>query len=203
MDDSREIIEALAEKGWGVKDPLLDPQLLAALAETARRRWEGKEFHSAGTGRGSSHAVRSDVRGDYVRWLDTQAPETAAEAHYVEAMEKLRQELNRELFLSLIDFEAHFAAFPPGTFYRKHLDRFSDNDQRMLSTVLYLNPAWNASDGGQLRLYHSDTEYTEIVPRLGTFVLFRSDTVPHEVLPATTPRFSIAAWFRRRSLLPF
>ena len=34
--------------------------------------------------------------------------------------------LNRDLFLGLEDFESHFAMYPPGAFYLKHVDRFRD-----------------------------------------------------------------------------
>lgn len=180
----------------------LEHDALERLVSEMRERWEQGAFQAAGVGRGAGHTVRTDVRGDQVLWLDSQNPGVTLSA-YVQGMEALREELNRELYLSLVDFEAHFAVYPPGTFYRRHLDRFQDSDRRMLSTVLYLNPDWQESDGGQLRLYHPDETWTDIAPRLGTFVLFRSDTVPHEVLPANTQRYSITAWFRRRSLLPF
>ena len=71
----------------------------------------------------------------------------------LERFETLRLELNRELQLGLLDFECHFAVYPPGAFYRRHLDRFATDDRRTLSCVLYLNDAWSAQDGGALRLH--------------------------------------------------
>ena len=56
-------------------------------------------------------------------------------------MDSLREALNRGLFLGLEDFECHFALYPPGAFYRKHVDRFRDDDRRMVSAVIYLNDA--------------------------------------------------------------
>lgn len=197
------VIAPLVEHHWAVMEDFLPQDALAALAAEARQRWENSLFQEAGVGRGTTHALRADIRGDHVLWLDPQNP-TPAQAAYCEAMETLRQNLNRELYLSLVRFEAHYAVYPPGAFYRKHRDRFTDNDERMLSSVLYLNSDWNDTQGGQLRLYDANDEtYTDILPRLGTFVLFRSETVLHEVLPATQNRYSLTAWFRRRSLLPF
>ena len=69
----------------------------------------------------------------------------------------------------------------------------------MVSCSLYLNPGWSAGDGGLLRL-HLNARPVDVPPRAGTLVLFRSDTVRHEVLPATRPRFSLTGWFRRRPL---
>jgi SM-20-related protein len=198
-----ELIASLVENHWAMTNDLLPPDVLTALAAEARQQWENSQFHEAGVGRGTAHTLRADIRGDHVLWLDSQNP-TPAQAPYGEAMEDLRQHLNRDLYLSLVGFEAHYAVYPPGAFYRKHRDRFTDNDERMLSSVLYLNPEWSDAQGGQLRLYDAnDDPCVDILPRLGTFVLFRSETVPHEVLPATHHRYSLTAWFRRRSLLPF
>jgi hypothetical protein len=65
----------------------------------------------------------------------------------------------RALQLGLFDFECHFALYPPGAGYRRHLDRFTGRDSsadegaRVLSCVLYLNREWGPEDRGQLRLY--------------------------------------------------
>jgi SM-20-related protein len=41
------------------------------------------------------------------------------------------------------------------------------------------------------------TEDTVVVtPLMGTIAIFLSEEFPHEVLPATRDRFSIAGWFR-------
>ena len=68
-------------------------------------------------------------------------------------MEGLRQQLNRELFLGLDEYESHFALYAPGAFYRTHLDRFRDDDQRTVSVVIYLNDSWLPGQGGALRLH--------------------------------------------------
>lgn len=46
-----------------------------------------------------------------------------------------------------------FCPVPTGAFYRRHLDRFRDDDRRMVSAVLYLNEDWQPQDGGQLRMF--------------------------------------------------
>lgn len=203
MEVLHELIPSLVEHNWAVTERfLLQGTLLALYAEAQSRRAQGA-FRPAGTGRGRDFAVREEIRGDHICWIDPPHPRSAAESAYVQAMETLRAALNRELFLSLIDFEAHYAVYPPGAFYRRHIDCFRTDDRRVLSTVLYLNPGWDARNGGQLRLYHPNGHWTDILPRMGTFVIFRSDIVPHEVLPASTWRFSLTAWLRRRGLLPF
>lgn len=56
---------------------------------------------------------------------------------------------------------------------------------------------WLHEHGGQLRLHLADGPVA-VLPAAGTCVLFRSDAVLHEVLPATRPRLSVTAWLRRR-----
>ncbi len=68
-------------------------------------------------------------------------------------MDSLREAMNRGLFLGLEDFESRFALYPPGAFYLRHVDRFRDDDRRMVSAVLYLNDEWLPEYGGQLRMY--------------------------------------------------
>src|SRR4030095_5971765 len=94
---------------------------------------------------------------------------------------------NRELTLGLVDFEGHYAIYPPGAGYARHRDRFRDEDARVLSIVLYLNEAWGADDGGELRLFIADETSLDISPQGGTLVAFLSDRFDHAVLPARRP----------------
>jgi SM-20-related protein len=196
-DQTAGIADALAERGFAIVPDWLPPDQVAALAEEAQALSAGGRFKHAGVGRGAGHAVRREIRGDSILWLDEQAP-TAAQAAYWAAIEALRAALNRELYLGLASFEAHYAIYPPGTHYQKHVDRFSDADERVISCSLYLNREWREQHGGQLRLHLADGHpdgYIDVLPTAGTCVLFRSDTFLHEVLPATRTRLSV---FRRR-----
>jgi len=122
---------------------------------------------------------------------------------YMGVMDGLRLAMNRSLFLGLEDFESHFAMYPPGAFYLKHVDRFRDDDRRMVSAVIYLNDAWLPEHGGQLRMYLKGGVEYDVVPTGGCLVVFLSGEVPHEVLPATRERLSLTGWFRRRGNEPF
>lgn len=214
----------LAERGWTILPFFLTPETIAALRGEAEQYGREQRFREADIGRGSGQAARADIRSDQILWLNPLEP-TPAQAPYWTAMDELRQTLNRELFLSLISLEAHYAVYEPGAFYRKHVDRFQSSDERMISTTLYLNPGWSEADGGHLRLYSEEAQiepsderanesleatpeaqqpqYVDVLPHAGTLALFRSDTIPHEVLPATRSRYSLTGWFRRRSLRPF
>ena len=67
-----------------------------------------------------------------------------------------------------------------------------------MSAVFYLNPDWQAEQGGALRLYLTDGSTHDVLPEAGTLVVFLSADLPHEVLPATRERLSLTGWFRRR-----
>jgi SM-20-related protein len=99
----------------------------------------------------------------------------------------------------LFAFEGHYALYPPGAFYRRHRDRFRDDDGRVLSCVLYLNQDWDAGDGGTLRIHLDGGDTRDVLPAGGTFACFLADRFEHEVLPATRERLAISGWFRRRS----
>jgi SM-20-related protein len=172
----------------GLPEPLVDSLLLHFKSLT------DEEFKPAGTGRSTDYQVRRGIRGDAIRWLDGHHPTTRA---YLDWMETLRLSLNRHLFLGLFDYECHYAYYPPGAFYRKHVDAFKGETNRILSTVLYLNPIWETKNGGELVLYSHQEELLEsILPSYGKMVLFLSQDFPHEVLPVHKSRYSIAGWFR-------
>jgi SM-20-related protein len=188
---------AVAAESSAVIPEFLPAPLVAALAATARRRDATGEFRAARIGRGVDRIERSDIRGDRTLWLDDQVRAPAERALW-RALERLRIALNEATFLGLFAFEGHYALYPPGAFYRRHRDRFRDDDARILSCVLYLNETWTAADGGVLRLYLPGNRTRDVLPVGGTLVCFLADRFEHEVLPAVRERLSIAGWFRRR-----
>ncbi|MCB2203447.1 2OG-Fe(II) oxygenase [bacterium] len=195
--DFTPVIDGLAADGWTVAHGLLPESVLLALMEEARQLHDSDRFREARIGTGGSEVQREDIRSDSILWLDA-ASAPAGRRSYHRMIEQLRLALNSTLFLGLIDFECHYAVYEEGAHYDVHVDRFRASDARMISVVLYLNEGWSTADGGQLRLHFMDKMH-DILPELGTFVIFRSDTVPHEVLPSTRARYSLTGWYRRRS----
>ncbi len=190
------IIDDLATRGWSLQSAFLSSDVTRQLAEECRRRYAEGTLEPAGVGRGGEQAVREGIRGDHIHWLE-EGQADVCDA-YLELMDALRQTLNRELFLGLEEFECHFALYPPGAFYQTHLDRFRDDDSRCVSAVLYLNPDWQAVDGGELRLYLADESSLDIPPQAGNLLVFLSGDFPHEVLVTQADRLSLTGWFRRR-----
>ena len=191
-----QIIDDLAARGWSRLDNVLPATLTHELAEECRKRARAGALNPAGVGRGQGLAVREGIRGDSIQWLEH--GQSAPSDGYLQAMDELRSALNQAFYLGLEDFECHFACYPPGAFYQKHLDRFRDDDRRTVTAVYYLNEAWQTEHGGALRLYLADDTELDVLPSAGTLVLFISADLPHEVLPATRERLSLTGWFRRR-----
>lgn len=191
-----QIIDDLAARGWSRLDNVLPATLTHELAEECRKRARAGALNPAGVGRGQGLAVREGIRGDSIQWLEH--GQSAPSDGYLQAMDELRSALNQAFYLGLEDFECHFACYPPGAFYQKHLDRFRDDDRRTVTAVYYLNEAWQTEQGGALRLYLADDTELDVLPSAGTLVLFISAELPHEVLPATRERLSLTGWFRRR-----
>ncbi|WMI99658.1 2OG-Fe(II) oxygenase [Pseudomonas chlororaphis subsp. aurantiaca] len=195
------IVDDLATRGWSQQNIFLPEALTLELAAECRKRAAEGELAPAAVGRGPAQEIREGIRGDHIQWLEPDQADCCDT--YLGLMDSLREALNRGLFLGLEDFESHFALYPPGAFYLKHVDRFRDDDRRMVSAVIYLNQDWLPEQGGQLRMYlDGETEY-DVDPAGGRLVVFLSGEVPHEVLPATRERLSLTGWFRRRGNEPF
>lgn len=195
------IVDDLATHGWSQQNIFLPESLTLALAAECRTRAAEGELAPAAVGRGAAQGIREGIRGDHIQWLEPGQAECCDD--YLDLMDSLREALNRGLFLGLEDFECHFALYPPGAFYRKHLDRFRDDDRRAVSAVIYLNHNWSPEDGGQLRMSLKNGTEHDVQPIGGSLVVFLSGDVPHEVLPARRERLSVTGWFRRRGNEPF
>lgn len=193
----QELVQTLAERDWAVHEGFLDVAHVTALHAEAAALHVAGAFRAAGIGHDALH--RPEVRGDELAWITKeQAPRAWALSQ--QELETLRSAVNAHTYLGLHELEAHYAVYPPGAFYARHLDRFRQDNQRVISLVLYLNEGWGAEDGGELRLYPSTAAEAgvTVLPRSGTLVCFLSERVPHEVLPARRARYSLAGWFRRR-----
>ncbi len=189
--------DALAAHGWYLLEDLLTAAQTRALTAECLALHAAHAMVPAATG---AQRTTSALRGDLTAWFAREAL-SAPQQVFVERLDALRAVLNRELLLSLIDSEAHYAVYPPGAGYARHLDRLRGSDARVVSAVFYLNPGWQDGDGGALRLYLANGAHRDIYPRAGHLLLFLSGQFEHEVLPATRQRLSIACWMQQRTLV--
>lgn len=184
----------LEHQGFAVLDNQLTLEQCKALVQLGKFTYP---MQPAGTGRGSVYQ-KGLLRGDRIHWL---SGEQAEEKPVIALFDSVRQTLNERFYLGLASTEAHLACYEPGKGYKRHKDTFADQtltQRRKISTVLYLNPHWTENDGGQLRLYPEGKAIHDILPVAGRLVMFLSEEMEHEVLPAHQERWSIAGWHLTR-----
>ena len=194
------IIEDISQQGYAVIEKFINPQEITSLRAQAKILHSAGEMHKAKTG--ISKLKNSTLRGDFIHWIEA-SDASEAEMVYLNAMTELQHAINQAFFLGLFELESHFAIYPPGAGYQKHLDQFIGKEERKISCILYLNEGWHHEDGGQLRMYldkKDENRFIDISPQAGTLVVFLSSDFLHEVLPATRERISLTGWFRTRSL---
>lgn len=189
------LLKQLEHQGWCYIDQFLPKALTLALLQEAQH--QQNEMTLAGIGREADHQLDTSIRRDLTLWLN---PEMQAQAAYLIIMEQLRLSVNRYFFSGLFDYEAHFAHYPPGGFYKTHYDAFKGQSLRILTSVFYLNTDWHEDHGGNLRLYNDQyKQIADIAPIAGRLLLFWSDQFPHEVLATQQHRYSIAGWYRHNA----
>lgn len=188
------IADDLYAKGYSIQPNALPMTLAEDLLEELHSS-EELEFKTAGIGRGRDLTTNEFVRTDKICWIQG-TNDTCS--RWLEWTGALQSYLNRRLFLGLFSFESHFAHYRPGDFYKRHVDAFKGNTNRVLSLVTYLNTDWGIDDGGEMVLYQKDDDFsgTKVTPGLGTVAIFLSEEFPHEVLASRRDRYSIAGWFR-------
>lgn len=199
LENLDRIADSLALQGWMVVDDFFGPELTAALRSDCQASSGQDGFREAAVGSGERRQTRTEVRSDKILWL--QKPESSEpQRTCLDRFEQLRLTLNRTLQLGLFEFECHFARYPAGAFYARHIDQLRGDSRRKLSCVLYLNENWKPEDGGELRFYldGDGAEFEDVLPEGGRFVVFLSGRFAHEVLPAKRERLSVAGWFKAR-----
>ena len=183
------IADGLAETGFAIVDDFLSPVEVQQILSLPV--FNPGTFKKAGIGK-ETKQINEAIRGDSILWLDKSTVDESLKI-YLSRIDDLREYLKENLFLSLKDFECHLASYPPGSFYKRHLDQFKSDDHRKISVITYLNENWKQEEGGQLRMYVKDQEF-DFLPEAGKMICFRSDLIEHEVLPATRERLSITGW---------
>lgn len=209
------VIDDLCLNGYAIYDGFLSSKVITSLANTASQHYAVGEMQEAKIGQNSAITHRT-IRGDSTFWLSESDKNIGVKA-YFKKMLLLKNALNENLYMNVQEIEAHFAVYPVGSAYKKHLDQFAQGlgtQGRQLSSVLYLNEDWQAANGGALRIYlneqdnydvkhqlatHNHSQYVDILPSAGKLVLFLSAQFWHEVLPATAVRTSLTGWFRTRA----
>ena len=83
-----------------------------------------------------------------------------------------------------------------GASYTRHLDETGAfASRRVLTCVFYANLQWHKGDGGELRLHVGGGQTLDVQPVANRLLIFWSDALPHEVLPAHSDRYAVSIWF--------
>jgi SM-20-related protein len=200
MEDLLDYIsQAIYQNSYVVVDDFVDESYRKDLLKEQTDLLNQGQFKKAAVGKGDQKQVRAEIRSDEVLWMDPTAL-SPLQVVFWEKIEELKQVLNRRCFLGLKSFEGHFARYPVGSFYKRHLDQFHAVPHRIVTVILYLNDSWTEADGGQLRMYFPQEDGSErledVLPVGGRLVVFLSEEIPHEVMPTQKERISITGWLR-------
>ncbi len=195
------VINDLLAQKYSVVDDFFSPAEILILRNSLLFKYEEDQFKKAAIGSKTNELIVRSIRGDFILWMDEKAQEEA-EKLFFSKINEFANYLNKTCFLGILHKEFHYALYPEGTFYKRHLDTFQNDDRRKLSIALYLNePNWQPEYGGELAIYlQEDTQEKtiEISPIQGRMVIFESQELEHEVKTANQNRLSITGWLKTR-----
>lgn len=205
-------LDAINSQGFTVIPNFFPNDFVSSLREDVFQLRSKNAFKVAKIGQGYDNELNSQVRIAETCFLGRNKfpyMKSSAREELYNIVSHLRQDLSQnrllhsgvnmapELDPDLV--ELLYCYYPQGGYYKRHVDSVEHTQSylRSYSFLLYLNHDWTASDGGCLRLYLEDGKYQDVAPRSGTLVLFKSDSVPHEVLNTEVERLAVVGWFNR------
>lgn len=195
------IIDDIAQQKYSIVDGFFNPAEVDLLRSTLIAKHKEDAFKKAAIGNRTNELIEKSVRGDFILWMN-EATAEPAECIFFQKVNDLVQYLNRTCFMGILHKEFHYALYPEGTFYKRHLDTFQNDGRRKLSMVCYLNSEdWTPENGGELSIYttkNGQEEELKIYPLPGRMVIFESQELEHEVKTVRVPRLSITGWLKTR-----
>ena len=190
-----EWMDRLAEQDFVIVDDFISDELFRSILEFFHSAEGSDKLKRAGIGTGGELQVKDSVRGDFIYWLDREKDTELIP--FFELMDELIQKLKQYCYLSLTDSEFHIAKYPPGSHYNRHLDQFQERSNRQITVLIYLNENWKKGDGGELKIYRDNGDIL-VEPIAKRLLLFKSDSVEHEVLTTNVTRYSLTGWLLRQ-----
>ncbi|UOF01599.1 2OG-Fe(II) oxygenase [Bdellovibrio reynosensis] len=192
------MFDELAQNNWAYSGDVFTLDFCKSLAQECQRLSTQGQLQKASIGHGASKGTHAEIRGDFTYWLDEKET-SPVQQQFLASLQSILENLNSAFYLGLKRYETHFALYPPGAHYDKHIDNHKGSGARKVTFILYLNEHWEKGHGGELEIYdpeNQDIKIAQVEPRLGTFVLFRSELFPHQVAKSIQPRLSLTGWFR-------
>lgn len=189
------LIQNLLERDFASVDNWFTAEEINGLRKALFTRYDNDDFQPAKIGNGSNEQRIETIRKDKIFWLDPEHCLAPVEEFFAK-IDGFVNYLNRTCYAGIQEFEFHFALYEPGSFYKRHVDQFNDDDKRKFSIVLYLNNDWQQGDGGELMIYRNSKDH-KIEPIAGRLLFFKSE-LEHEVLMAHQDRISVTGWLKTR-----
>lgn len=200
------VISDLLEQQYSIVENFFPLDEVLALRESLLVKYEEDKFKKSAIGNQLSEQIVEAIRGDFIFWLDESNCNDAEKKFFIR-LHDFTEYLNRTCFMGIAEQEFHYAVYPEGTFYKRHLDTFQNDSRRKLSIVCYLNEEdWQPEYGGELAIYKDkDGKETvqNIYPMQGRMVIFESNVLEHEVKPVKKERLSITGWLKSRGEIIF
>jgi len=190
-----ELISSYIDTKVGISEHFLSDTLTGNLAQNLLSHHANHSMNAAGTGNQKDIQHDHKVRGDSIYWLDRKHQDLH-ENEFFDRMDAFVLYLNQSCYTGITGYEFHYTMYETGSFYKKHLDQFKNDESRQFSMISYLNVGWVKEDGGQL-LIQLDHHDQSITPTNGKTVFFKSNELEHEVLLTTKNRMSITGWLKK------
>jgi SM-20-related protein len=191
------IITDILKQQYSVVDGFFSNEEVEDLRSSLLQKQEEEEFKKAAIGNQFNELIVKSIRGDFISWID-ESQANRKELPFFTSVENFTNYLNSTCFLGICEREFHYALYPEGTYYKRHLDTFQNDDSRKLSIVCYLNDEdWLPEFGGELVIYKPEGEVS-VYPLKGRMVIFESQVLEHEVKPVKRERLSITGWLKTR-----
>ena len=196
-----QIISDIVKQKYSIVEGFFSLEEVQILRQSLIEKHTEDAFKKAAIGNRFGETIVKSIRGDVILWMD-ELKADASELLFFNKINNLITYLNKTCFLGILHKEFHYALYPKGTFYKRHIDTFQNDDRRKLSFVCYLNEdGWLPENGGELVLYlndHGQEAEKVIYPFPGRVVIFESQVIEHEVKPVNTERLSITGWLKTR-----
>ncbi len=189
------LIDSFIADKVGIAKDFLNSSLASGLKSNLTKLYAEQKLRTAGIGNDILTDVQKTIRTDVIYWLD-RSHNDKNENDFFDLMDEFVLHLNRTCYTGITGYEFHYAMYEKGSFYKKHLDQFRNNESRQYSMIMYLNEDWTEGDGGELCIYPKDEASQNISPVNGKSVFFKSSELEHEVLVTNKTRLSITGWLK-------
>ncbi len=144
------IIDNLLKQQYSIVNDFFSSEEIEVLRNSLLAKYDADRFKKSAIGNRTNEEIDKTIRGDFILWMDEKNA-NEAELLFFKKINELVNYLNKTCFLGILHKEFHYAVYPTGTFYKRHLDTFQNDDRRKLSIVCYLNEDnWLRENGGEL-----------------------------------------------------